>query len=167
MRVRIADSDDMPEIEALLNRSYSVLMAQVYVPEVLALALPFMTKANPALVRSGRFYVADDAASVVGCGGWSFDVPGSGAITEKLAHARHFAVDPGHAGKGIGRAIFEQSARDALAAGATRIQAFSSLNAEPFYERMGLRRMDLIRVPMGAGVEFPVALMQGALRLLP
>ncbi|MEP9398215.1 GNAT family N-acetyltransferase [Mesorhizobium sp. KR2-14] len=163
VQVRIATSDDIAGIEALLNRSYPVLMAQAYSPPVLALALTLIARENPALIGSGTFYVAKDAGIIVGCGGWTFDAPGSGAVVDGLAHARRFAVDPERAGRGIGRAIFGRSARDAAEAGATRIQALSSLNAAPFYERMGLRRLDLIRVPIGAGVEFPLVLMEGEL----
>ncbi|PSJ54370.1 GNAT family N-acetyltransferase [Pseudaminobacter soli (ex Li et al. 2025)] len=163
VRVRIADGDDIPGIEALLSRSYPILMAQAYTPQVLALALALVARENPALIGSGTLYVAEDAGTVVGCGGWTFDAPGSGMIVDGLAHNRRFAVDPERAGRGIGRAIFERSARDAVEAGAARIRALSSLNAEPFYERMGLRRLDLIRVPIEAGVEFPLVLMEGVL----
>ena len=163
MRIRVASSKDLQRIEALLERSYPNLMKQAYAPDVLALALPAMTRANPELLASGSFYVAETAGSVIGCGGWTFAPPGGGDTLEGLVHAKHFAVDPNRSSTGIGRAIFERSTNDACAAGAIRIQALSSLNAEPFYKSMGMDRLDLISVPMGAGIEFPVVLMEGLL----
>jgi N-acetylglutamate synthase-like GNAT family acetyltransferase len=165
MCVRVATTKDMQGISALIGRSYSILMQSAYAQDVLARALPAMTRANPDLVASGTFYVAEDAGSLVGCGGWTFAPPGGGTIIDGLVHARHFAVEPERSGTGIGRAIFERVSNDACAAGAVRIQALSSLNAEPFYKRMGLDRLDLIPVAMGAGVEFPVVLMEGPLFL--
>lgn len=163
MLVRVADSSDTRGIEVLLGRSYPVLMRQAYLSDVLALALPSMARAKPELLASGSFYVAEKAGGIVGCGGWTFAAPGSGDIIDGLVHARQFAVDPDCAGTGVGRAIFDRSAKDAVAAGASRIQAFSSLNAEPFYARMGLKRLGLVHVPMGEGVSFPVVLMEGQL----
>lgn len=163
MCVRVATTKDMQGIEALLGRSYSRQMPSAYAADVLALALPAMIQAKPDLVASGTFYVAEAASSIVGCGGWTSAPPGDGATVAGLIHARHFAVDPDRAGTGIGRAIFERVSNDACAVGAVRIQALSSLNAEPFYKRMGLDRLDLIHVPMGPGIEFPVVLMEGPL----
>lgn len=164
MRVRVATTKDMQGIDALLGRSYSSLMPSAYRADVLALALPAMTRAKPELIASGSFYVAETAGSIVGCGGWTSAPPGDGATVDGLVHARHFAVDPDRARTGIGRAIFERVSNDACAVGAVRIQALSSLNAEQFYKRMGLDRLDLIPVPMGPGIEFPVVLMEGPLR---
>lgn len=163
MHVRVADNRDLQGIGVLLRRSYPVLMKRAYAPDVLALALPLMTQANPDLVSSGRFYVAEDGGAIVGCGGWSFFAPGTGATVDGLVHARHFAVDPDRVGTGVGRAIFDRSAMDAPLAGAIRMQAFSSLNAEPFYRKMGLQRRALIEIPIGPGVAFPAILMDGPL----
>lgn len=163
MRVRVATTKDLQGLDALLERSYSSQMPLVYAADVLALALPAMTRANPDLVASGTFYVAETAGSIVGCGGWSSTPPGGGATVDGLVHARHFAVDSDRAGAGIGRAIFQRVSNDACAVGAVRIQALSSLNAEPFYKRMGLDPLDLISVPMGPGIKFPVVRMEGPL----
>ena len=161
MQVRLANRADTEAIEALLNRCYPVLMKTAYDDTVLASALPVMTKANPELIDAQTFYVVALDGVLVGCGGWSPETPGRGSVVEGLAHIRHFAVDPDHNKKGIGKMIFQQSARAASASGATRLQAFSSLNAEPFYYRMGLRRIELMDISMGDGVRFPISFMEG------
>ncbi|MEM9575197.1 MAG: GNAT family N-acetyltransferase [Pseudomonadota bacterium] len=139
-------------------------MSKAYAPEVLAVALPAMIEANPQLISTGRFYIVEQEQTVIGCGGWSFDTPGTGVVIDGIAHIRHFAIDPEHGRNGIGQAIFERCREAAFAAGAKKFQAFSSLNAEPFYQRMGLNRHKLINVQMGKEIEFPVVFMEGALR---
>ncbi len=161
MQIRLANKADIEAIEALLNRCYPVLMKPAYEESVLSKALPVMTKANPKLIDARAFYVAELDGEMVGCGGWSPDRPGDGSVIEGLAHIRHFAVDPDHNRKGIGKVIFQYSAQAAKMSGASRLQAFSSLNAEPFYHRMGLKRLELIDISMGEGVRFPVSFMEG------
>lgn len=161
MMIRIAGLDDFSAVEALLARSYPVMMATAYEERVLARALLLMTKAKVELLASGTFYIVEDEGHVVGCGGWTSGAPGSGETVKGLAHLRHFAVDPARARHGIGRAIFTHCARTASAQGAVRFQAFSGLNAEPFYARMGLVRLKAVSIPMGSDVAFPAVLMEG------
>ena len=163
MQIRPSTPEDFSAVEALLGRSYPALMAAAYEESVLARALPRMTKANPELLASGTFYLAEEEGEVVGCGGWTFAEPGSGRLVDGLAHLRHFAVDPARARSGIGRLIFDECARIAAERQARRLQAFSGLNAEPFYASMGLKRLDIVHVPMGDGVVLPVVLMERAI----
>lgn len=163
MRVRLTSNKDLDGITALFGRCYPILMSAAYSEEVLARALPAMTTANPQLVSSDRFYAVENDGIIVGCGGWSFETPGTGAIIDGIAHLRHFAVDPSHNRKGIGQAIYRQCTSAARKAGATKFQAFSSLNAEPFYSSMGLKRLDQFNVLMGNKIEFPVIFMEGTI----
>lgn len=161
MKIRQTTAQDAPRIDALLGRSYPVMMATAYDEHTLSVALPLMTTAKPDLLASGTFYLVEEAGDVLGCGGWTFGEPGSGRTSEGLAHLRHFAVDPTHARRGVGRLIFEECTRTASRQGAIRFQAFSSLNAESFYAGMGLKRLDIVRIPMREDVAFPVVLMEG------
>ena len=161
MEIRQSNAGDGPQVEALLGRSYPVTMALAYDESILSAALPLMTKAQPGLLTSGTFFVVEDAGLVVGCGGWTFAEPGSGRISEGLAHLRHFAADPARSRQGIGRLIFDECKRTAAQRGASRFQVFSSLNAESFYGAMGLTRIDVVKVPMREDLAFPVVLMEG------
>ena len=161
VRIRRTTVEDLSRIETLLCKSYPATMVAAYDAAVLAAALPFITKAQLDLLTSGTFYVAEEAGRILGCGGWTFGAPGSGQISEGLAHIRHFAVDPERARAGFGRLIFEECARAAHQAGAVRFQVFSSLNAENFYARMGLQRLDIVAVPIREEVVFPAVLMEG------
>jgi N-acetylglutamate synthase-like GNAT family acetyltransferase len=161
MYIRTADPNDLAAVETLLGRAYPVLMAASYDTDILAAALPVMIKANPELLGSGTFYVAEESGRIVGCGGWTFEQPGSGRVEDGLAHLRHFATDPDMARHGIGRSIFERCAALAAQRGARIFQAFAGLNAEPFYQSLGLRRRELREIPLGPTAKLQAVLMEG------
>ena len=76
--VRIARSSDFNAVSNVLLASYSNLLADRYGRDLLEIALPFMTKANATLLASGTYYVAEsNTGTLVGCGGWSREQPGS------------------------------------------------------------------------------------------
>lgn len=163
MHIRAAHPDDAAAVTEILARAYPTLMAPSYAADVLALALPAMTKANPELLASGTYYVAEDAGGLFGCGGWTAEEPGSRTIEGRLAHLRHFATDPDMARRGIGRLIFGRCAFDAMGQGMTRFQAFAGLNAEPFYQSLGLSRLKVIDVQLGPTIKLSAVLMEGTI----
>lgn len=163
MHIRIALPEDAAAVTELLLRTYPVLMAPFYDAGALAGALPVMTRANPELLASSRYYVAEDAGRLVGCGGWSPEQPGSGKIEAGLSHLRHFATDPDMTRRGIGRSIVLRCAIDAGRQGATRFQAFAGLNAEPFYRSFGLVRLSVFDLAMSPTAKLPAVLMEGPL----
>ena len=156
--VRVAGPNDASAVETVLRASYPELMASAYPEDVLARALPLLVRANPALLRSGTYYVAEGIdGTVVGCGGWTFERPGApDAPTEPgLGHIRHFATDPGWLRRGVGRALFDRCAADAWAAGVRRFECYSSLVAEPFYRALGFVAVEPMTIDMGSGIALP------------
>jgi N-acetylglutamate synthase-like GNAT family acetyltransferase len=154
--VRIASPNDHDDVSRLLKASFSVLLRCAYEPSVLKAALPFMTVAQVALLRSGTYYVAETKkGAVVGCGGWTRERPGTGEVLPRLGHIRHFGVHPDWIGRGIGRAIFDRCRKDAKAAGVKRFECYSSLNGEAFYSALGFGRLGQIEVEMPDRVSFP------------
>jgi N-acetylglutamate synthase-like GNAT family acetyltransferase len=132
---------------------------------VFSAALPTMTKANPELLKSGTYYVVEETARILGCGGWTPERPGTKEITRDIAHLRHFATDPAVINKGIGRAIFRECAQAAAKAGAKMFQVYSSLNAEPFYKSLGLTRVVQIELPITPTASIPTVLMEGLIQV--
>ena len=100
--------NDEAAVSALLAACYPVLMPASYDAEILAAALPEITRANLTLLSSGTYYLAADtgAETIAGCGGWTREHPESGDITPGLAHIRHFATRPDRVGQGVGRSIY-------------------------------------------------------------
>lgn len=69
-RIRVATLYDAEGVSALLAASYPVFMKDAYDADVLKPAIALMTRAQPALLESGTFYVAEtDSGQIVGCGG--------------------------------------------------------------------------------------------------
>lgn len=163
--VRVAEPLDAERVTALLKASYPTLTAEAY--ELSALspeALALMTTAQPRLLASGTFYVAEsDAGQIVGCGGWTAGRPADGHLEDGVGHIRHFACHPGWVRRGVGRALYARSEATAREAGVRIFECHALLNAEPFYARLGFVRIDRIEVRMRPGVVVPGLLMRKAL----
>jgi N-acetylglutamate synthase-like GNAT family acetyltransferase len=165
VKVRRTYSEDAPLIDELLARAYPTLMAEAYRAEVLSVALPFLIKSSGALLKSGTYYVAEETGHILGCGGLTLEHPGTSEVTPGIAHLRHFATDPACVRQGVGRTIFRECAQAAAKAGAKMFQAYSSLNAEPFYKSLGLTRIRQIDLPRPSTVSIPAILMEGPIKV--
>lgn len=159
LTIRVACPEDEAAVRLVLEDSYPVLMAGAYPSQLLARALPLITRPHPRLLAGGTYYVAEADGEPVGCGGWSFWMP-ERAAEAGLAHIRHFAVRSGWAGRGVGRALYARSELEARAAGARRFECQSSLNGEAFYAALGFARIAPIEVPMAPDLLFPSILMR-------
>ncbi len=150
--IRVSTPADADAVSALLVASYD--------GAVLDLALPFMTRANPGLLTSGSYYLAEEGSGdIVGCGGWTMAAPGTGQIVERQAHIRHFGTHPAWTGCGVGAALLARCISEAEALGITMFHCFSTLNGEPFYWAGGFKTIGPISVPMGPHL-FPAMLMR-------
>jgi GNAT superfamily N-acetyltransferase len=159
--IRTTTSDDASAVTHLLEASYPPLFALGYAPEVLAKALPMMTKANPRLLASGTFHVAQiQSGEIIGCGGWTEEQPGSDTRHDGVGHVRHFATHPTWIRHGIGRAILELCESQAKAAGLTRIMCYSSLVAVEFYRAMGFSVLGPMDLKLGKDISIPGILMR-------
>jgi len=156
LQIRTALIEDSESVSALLRVSYTALMRGAYEDTVLNAVLPAITIAQPALLQSGTYYVAETAkGAVVGCGGWTKERPGSGEVAPHLAHIRHFGVHPEWARQGVGRAIYTRCRDEAKVAGIEKLECYSSINGESFYTALGFERDRIIDVEMRNGIAFP------------
>lgn len=146
---------DAAAVGQVLRASYPALMRDAYPADLLARALPPMTRPNPRLLGSGSYYLAEADGEPVGCGGWSAEAPGSTATEPGVAHIRHFATAAGWTGRGVGKRLYRRCEEDARAAGMTRFECFSSRNGEPFYAALGFERIEPLDVEMADGLRFP------------
>jgi N-acetylglutamate synthase-like GNAT family acetyltransferase len=156
--VRRATVTDAGAIARVLARSYGVLYRGWYADDVLRTALPVMSRSNPTLIDSGRYFVAEADGQIVACGGWSAEKPGFGAVP-RLAHVRHFATDPDYINRGCGGAILTRSVAEAARTGFVEMEAVSSLTAEAFYARHGFVQVSMVRTIV-AGSAFSCVLMR-------
>lgn len=159
--LRPATRADIAAVDALLARSYPVLLKPDYPPSVLVTVLPLISRAQPELVTCGTYYVAEAEGEIRAAGGWTAQSPVGGARSPGLCHIRHVVTDHRQTRRGYGRALMTHVFATARAAGYVRIEAISTLTAVPFYRAMGLEPLRAISVPIGpAGVGFPAVQMQ-------
>ena len=157
-RIRQAALDATAAIDALLQRTYPRLLKADYPPSVLVAALPAMTRAQPKLLASGTYFVAEDASGILGAGGWTPNArrPGWGDI-------RHVVTDDRALRRGIGRALMARSFETARAADIYHLECWATLTAVPFYEAVGFQRVEPMVVQLQGAIDFPAMRMQRAL----
>jgi GNAT superfamily N-acetyltransferase len=155
MLIRVATAGDIAAIDAVLARAYPRLLKADYAPSVLVTALPIIARAQPGLVTSGRYFVADEDGRIFGAGGYSRAAPGTGQSRAGLAHVRHVVTDDRAVRRGVGRALLTHVMAQARADGATRMHCISTRTAVPFYQAMGFQVVGPVTVPLAPGIDFP------------
>jgi N-acetylglutamate synthase-like GNAT family acetyltransferase len=158
--IRIAQPTDADAVSSVLEASYSRLLAAFYERDVLVKALPYFTKANPALLGCGTYYVAErEDGRIVGCGGWTLEQPLTREIAEGEAHVRHFATDPAELRQGIGGKVLAHCINEARLNCVHTLHCYSTLYAEAFYKAAGFKTIRPIALEFRPGVTLPALLM--------
>jgi GNAT superfamily N-acetyltransferase len=154
--LRTAVPSDLSGIDRLLGRSYPRLLAADYPPSALVLAVPRFARAQPELLASGRYFVAEDAQGrILAAGGWSRQNPAGGPVSETTAHVRHVATDPDAVRQGLGRLVMARVIGEARGAGIRWLDCLSTRTAVPFYRALGFRVVHARDVSLGPGIVFP------------
>jgi GNAT superfamily N-acetyltransferase len=161
--VRVATLDDADAVTAVLQASYPALMRPAYPTAMIEPALALMTRANPALLANGTFFVAgEEDGTVAGCGGWTPGRPGPDPKPSEASngHVRQFAVRADRLRRGVGRALIAHTIDDARAAGMTRLSCYSSLVAVEFYASAGFTVIGPETVMLMPGVPIEAVAME-------
>lgn len=162
--IRPTTQTDLAAVDALLAASYPTLLKRDYPPSVLVTALPLISRANPALLRSGSYFMAEDGEGrALAAGGWSRAAPQGGVGVPEIGHVRHVATHPAHLRQGLAQAIMTRVLADALAAGVERMICQSTQTAVPFYRAMGFRVRGEIVIALRPGIPFPAVEMERTL----
>lgn len=160
LTLRPATQADLAAVDRLLADSYPRLLAADYAPSMLVTALPIISRAQPGLVTSGRYFLALAGDAVLAAGGWSIGAPGQGAATAGTGHVRHVVTDWRQQRRGIGRALMGAVLADARGAGMAGMDCLSTLTAERFYASLGFRSLGPVTVPLRPGIDFPAIRME-------
>ncbi|MGR3758674.1 GNAT family N-acetyltransferase [Roseobacteraceae bacterium NS-SX3] len=153
--IRTSRAADLGAIDTLLARSYPKLLKADYPPSVLVTALPRLSRAQPALVGCGTYYVAEERGKILGAGGWTPDRQRQG-----LGHIRHLVTDHRAVRRGIGRALVNHALGTARAAGMREMECWSTRTAEPFYAALGFVAEGPLEVTLAPGIQFPAVRMR-------
>jgi len=148
--IRTATLEDIPVLEDLVRRSARSLLPAHYSAGQIEAALGPVFGVDVQLVRDGTtLVVVDGEDRILACGSWSRrrSLFGSDAhhseAAEPLdpavdaARIRAFFVDPGHARRGLGKALLAACEKEIRAAGFREVELVATLAGEPLYSAHG------------------------------
>jgi GNAT superfamily N-acetyltransferase len=158
--IRPTSLADLAAVDALLARSYPRLLRADYAPSVLVTALPIISKAQPDLLMSSTYFVAEIDGAIVAAGGWTQAAPGTGRGVHGVGHIRHVVSDPDHLRKGHASAVMDYVMLHAKGSGMAVLQCQSTLTAEPFYASLGFTFKGDLNIALRPGIDFPAVLME-------
>ena len=144
MEIRRAVAEEAPQLTRLARRS----KASWGYPEAWLVEWASELTISPEYIRENAVFLAEldgEVAGVVGVG-----------LGEEGPEIAHLWVAPEAQGRGLGRALVEQARQVATTMQWTVLRIISDPYAQPFYERLGARKV--------GDVEAPVA---GTARTLP
>jgi GNAT superfamily N-acetyltransferase len=162
--IRKAVAADLPAIERVMTASMAALGAPWYDDAQLASAVRYIAVGDHHLVDDGTFFVIEEEARIIACGGWSarkklFSGPAEQASLEgrldpatDAARVRAMFVDPAYARRGLGRQILEAAEADARRAGFTRYELMATLPGVPLYSACGYEEIEKAAIELPDGV---------------
>jgi GNAT superfamily N-acetyltransferase len=167
VRLRLATSEDIPALHALIEASVRGLMTQGYSLRQLEGALGTYLGVDTQLITDQTYFIAEietpTGSIMAGCGGWSkrktlFGAdhrPGrENALLDPATEAakiRAFFVHPDWARRGIGSRILEACEEAARAAGFKGYEMGATLTGVPLYEARGYTALDSTEVLLANG----------------
>ena len=168
---RLATTDDVPALEALIALSVRVLQAPYYSAAQMAAAMGPVFGVDRQLISDGTYFVVEDTGVIIGCGGWSRRKSLFGADTARAgedamldpatdpARVRAFFIHPDWAHRGIGKAILTACESAIIATGFPQAELVATLAGEPLYLACGYRETERYEIPMSVGLTLPVVRM--------
>ena len=179
--IRIATTDDIPALIALIEQSVRVLQVNDYSPAQIESSLGTTFGIDRQLLADRTYFVAtpiNDPAHIAGCGGWSFrrTLFGSDALANRddtpLDPAQDFAkiraifIDPAWSRQGLGSLILAHSEQAAQTAGFHRFELASTLTGVPLYTLRGYTERERICIPLPDCEPREIVVMQKILPIL-
>lgn len=176
VEIRLAQFEDVPALERLLERSVRGLSGGYYTQRQIDSALVHAFSIDRQLIADGAYFLAELSVEgtprIVGCGGWSRRKTlhggdhanmGDESILDPAldaARIRAFFIDPDFARRGIGRKLIETCEAAAREAGFTRFVLGSTLPGEPMYAALGYVAIEREDHLMADGEVLPLVIME-------
>ncbi|MFM9845372.1 MAG: GNAT family N-acetyltransferase [Dongiaceae bacterium] len=157
VRLRPFTAEDTAAAIELRNLAFAELAGGAYTAEQLAALRSNRDAAayGAELALNHIMLAFNGALGLVAMGGW-IAMPDDATI----GRIRKLAVHPAAARHGLGRLMVEDAERRAEETGCKHFIVRASLNAVPFYERLGYRVTSHGVVPTAAGIDVPMAMME-------
>jgi GNAT superfamily N-acetyltransferase len=173
--LRLAREDDIPALEKLIPLSVHGLRESFYSAAQVDAALGSVFGVDRQLIRDETYFVVEEDGELIGCGGWSKrkTLFGSDHQTNRddaeldpakdPARIRAFFVHPGHARRGIGRAILDECEKAIRAAGFKSIELAATLPGVPFYAAASYASHERTEVELPDQLSLPIVRMTKSL----
>jgi N-acetylglutamate synthase-like GNAT family acetyltransferase len=169
--LRLAQNNDVAELESLIAISVQVLQAPYYSASQREQALHGVFGIDTQLIRDGTYFVVEQEGQIIGCGGWSKRKTLCGGDRDRAcedplldpecdgARIRAFFVHPKWARRGIGASILKACEKGILGAGFKRAELLATLAGEPLYASLGYAVLERCSVALNGGLNLPVVRM--------
>ena len=171
-RLRLAQSADVPALEALIARSARGLGAPYYTPAQTEAAIRHVFGVDIQLIADGTYFLIEEDGEPAACGGWSRRQSLYGTDRNRVgpeplldpatdpARIRAFFVDPSMARRGLGRTLLGECVRAAREAGFQAIELASTLPGVPLYSACGFTVIERFDLDLPGGVRLPLERMR-------
>lgn len=174
--LRKATEEDIPEIERVMRDSLRGIGSRFYDPQQINSSLTHVAALDRSLIEDGTYFVAEDAGTIVGCGGWSRrgklyagSAAGDGEDrfldpASEPARVRAMFVVPQWERRGIGREILRRCEEEARAAGFRGVELMAMLSGEAMYAACGYEAIERVVPPLADGTPLPLTRMVKRIR---
>lgn len=171
-RLRLATTDDLPAITALIADSVRGSSGGMYSAAEIEEALVTVFGADSQLIADGTYFVIEDDHGLAASGGWSARTTVCGGDQTRTgpdalldpgvdpARIRAFFVAPRCARRGLARRLYQACEADAVAAGFSRFLLGATLPGVPLYEALGFRSLGRDDFPMRFGLSLGIMRME-------
>lgn len=176
--IRIATTDDIPALMALIEQSVRQFQIDDYSPTQIDATIGTVFGIDRQLLADQTYFVAspiNDPSQLVACGGWSYrhTLYGTDRLKNRdesqlnpatdFAKIRAIFVHPAWARRGLGTLILKHCENAAQAAGFTRFEMGSTLTGVPLYTLKGYIERERIDVLLPNGESLEVVVMNKTL----
>jgi len=153
-RIYEADMENFAHIQALISKSARILQSQYYKKSEIETALELVNGLEE-LITAGSFLVAEYEKKIIGCGGWSIDVP-----NPQKAEIRGFFVHPDFARRGVATLLLNTCENKCLQKGIRALYLTATLSGEPFYKKCGFSEFGRFKQDLSNGESFELIKME-------
>jgi len=161
---RLAVLEDIEALRDLIAVSAWGLNSEHYTPEQVGSILKYVYGIDTQLIRDQTYFVVQEGATFIGCGGWSRRNTLYGGDQHKAdepdnllnpatdaARIRAFFVHPNWARKGVGSLLMRTCEQAAREAGFHRMELMATLTGELLYARFGFVMVEEVDVVLPDG----------------
>lgn len=146
---RLAQSEDLPALRALMQRAIEQLQHGFLTPEQVRASHQLMGL-DSQLVLDRTYFIVERSGTIAGCGGWSWRntlFGGDDSVVDRepapldpatdAARIRAMYTDPSFTRQGVGGLIMDLCEHAASTHGFRRVEMMATLAGVPLYEARG------------------------------